>query len=79
MGTALARYADLLSFPKKVNFCRSILLHSICIFFWIFVLMLIFFNLLMQSALIALASHASDPKDAERLRHLASPAGKVGF
>lgn len=48
-------------------------------FFWIFVLMLIFFNLLMQSALIALASHASDPKDAERLRHLASPAGKVGF
>ena len=30
-----------------------------------------------QAALLALASHASDPAEAERLRFLASPAGKV--
>lgn len=32
-----------------------------------------------QSALLALAAHASDPSDAERLRFFASPAGKVSL
>lgn len=35
------------------------------------------FILYFQTALAALAAHTSDPNEAERLRYLASPAGKV--
>lgn len=37
----------------------------------------IFVIIYFQAALAALAAHTSDSKEAERLRFLASPAGKV--
>lgn len=72
--TALTRYADLLNSPKKVNLCLFLFIYLLMTFS--FTLML-FLQWLLQSALLALAAHASDSKEAERLRHLASPAGKV--
>ena len=72
--TALTRHADLLNSPKKVNLCLFLFIHLLMSFS--FTLML-FLQWLLQSALLALAAHASDSKEAERLRHLASPAGKV--
>lgn len=36
-------------------------------------------TLFLQSALLSLAACASDPSEAERLKYLASPAGKVSF
>jgi NADPH-ferrihemoprotein reductase len=72
--TALTRYADLLNSPKKVNLCLLLFIYLLMTFS--FTLML-FLQWLLQSALLALAAHASDSKEAERLRHLASPAGKV--
>lgn len=76
LRTALTRYADLLNSPKKV--CVGPLFAlSYNLLPFSFISFADYSNILCQSALVALAAHASDPNEAERLRFLASPAGKV--
>ena len=71
LRNALARHADLLNPPKKVTASH---------FIWksfLYFLSVESVNLTFQSALVALAAHASDPGEADRLRTLSSPFGKV--
>ena len=77
--TALACYADLLNSPRKVAFFLSPFFS-----FWLQsiaennLLYLLASNYLgCQAALSALAAHAIEPGEAERLKFLASPQGKV--
>lgn len=72
LRTALARYTDLLNPPRKVIFFHLqfilllkylVLLVSNCLFF--------------QAAVVALAAHAVEPSEVERLKFLSSPQGKV--
>lgn len=72
---ALARYADLLNSPKKVS---VLLVHkSYRVYGKSMKISSTKWYSDLQTSLVALATYASDPAEAERLRFLASAAGKV--
>lgn len=77
LRSALAKYADLLSSPKKVGYLFLKQFIADLAHYVIIKINLLINGIFFQSALLALAAHASDPSEADRLRFLASPAGKV--
>ena len=72
LRTALARYTDLLNPPRKV-----ISLHLQIILLLKYLVLLAPNCLFFQAALLALAAHAVEPSEVERLKFLSSPQGKV--
>lgn len=79
LRTALARYTDLLSPPRKVIFFTFAWLFSFSSFLFCYLDTCFTgsFCLCFQAALIALAAYAVEPSEAERLKFLSSPQGKV--
>lgn len=81
LRSALARYADLLNPPRKVIFgtllvSLSAISSSRCVDI-VTLIYLLYCVVTCQASLIALAAHASEPSEAERLKFLSSPQGKV--